>query len=53
MGGQDMWKDIWGHVQEAEAALLVFRVPAHEALTLPIRKLMSYRRWQARATDPS
>ena len=33
--GQDMWKDIWVHLQEPSAVLTVFHIPAHEALTAP------------------
>lgn len=31
--GQDIWKDIWVHLQEPQAVLIVFHVPAHKALT--------------------
>lgn len=31
--GQEIWKNIWAHLQEAEADLIVFHVPAHKAST--------------------
>lgn len=34
-GGQDIWKDIWVHLQEPQAVLIIFHVPAHKALTPP------------------
>ena len=33
--GQDMWKDIWVHLQEPEAILAAFHVPAYKELTFP------------------
>ena len=33
--GQDIWRDIWVHLQEPQAVLIVFHVPAHKALTPP------------------
>ena len=31
--GQDMWKDIWVCLQEPEAVLTLFQLPAHKVLT--------------------
>lgn len=31
--GQDMWKDVWVHLQKPEAVLTVFHIPAHKVLT--------------------
>ena len=33
--GQDMWKDIWVHLQEPEAVLTVFHLLAYKVLTPP------------------
>lgn len=32
---QEMWKAIWAHLQELEADLTVFHVPAHKISTPP------------------
>lgn len=33
--GQEMWKNIWAHLQEPETDLSVFHVPAHRVSTPP------------------
>lgn len=40
--GEDIWKDIWIHLQESEAVLTAFHIQAYKALTdsLAIGKLM-------------
>lgn len=35
---QDVWRDIWVPLQEHEAVLTVFHIPAHKALTHPINQ---------------
>lgn len=33
--GQDIWEDIWVHLQEPKAVLTVFHILAHKAMTAP------------------
>lgn len=52
--GQDTWKDFGVCVQEPEALLPVFHIPAHKALTHSgNRKADAEAQVPARATDPS
>ena len=52
--GQDRWKNIWVHLQEPEAVLIVFHVLAHKALTHPGSLEADALAWvQALTTDPS
>ena len=51
---QDVWRDIWVHLQEPEAVLAVFHVWGHEALTPPdSQKADAPAQGPALATDPS
>lgn len=36
--GQEMWKNIWDHLQEPKADLTVFHVPAYRVSTPPDNK---------------
>lgn len=52
--GQDVWRDVSVHLQEAEAVLTGFHLPAHEALTRPGNQEADALAWvPALVTDPS
>ena len=52
--GRDVWRDVWAHLQEAEAVLTGFRVLAQEALTPPgNQEADALARVPALVTDPS
>lgn len=36
--GQEMWKDIWAHLQEPEADLVVFHISVHKAYIFPVNQ---------------